>query len=39
MRKSGIDEGKKITPKTDFSLEECMKYIKGYGYLEVTKES
>jgi GTP-binding protein len=39
MRKSGTDEAMKITPKTDFSLEECMEYIKGDEYLEVTPES
>ena len=39
MRKPGTYEGMKITPKTDFSLEACMKYIKGYEYLEVTPES
>ena len=39
MRKSGTDEAMKIAPKTDFSLEECMEYIKGDEYLEVTPES
>ena len=29
----------KIAPKVDFSLEECMEYIKGDEYLEVTPES
>ncbi len=39
MRKSGTDEGAKIFPKIDFSLEECMEYIKDDEYLEVTPES
>ena len=36
MRKSGTDEAMKIAPKVDFSLEECMEYIKDDEYLEVT---
>ena len=36
MRKSGTDAGIKIAPKTQFSLEECMEYIKEDEYLEVT---
>jgi len=39
MRKSGTDEAMKIAPKVDFSLEECMEYIKGDEYLEVTPVS
>ena len=39
MRKSGTDEAMKIAPKVDLSLEECMEYIKGDEYLEVTPES
>ena len=39
MRKSGTDEAMKIAPKTDFSLEECMEYIKADEYVEVTPES
>ena len=39
MRKSGSDEAMKIAPKVDFSLEECMEYIKGDEYLEVTPAS
>ncbi|MFY9242607.1 MAG: translational GTPase TypA [Polaribacter sp.] len=39
MRKSGTDEAMKIAPKTDFSLEECMEYIKEDEYLEVTPAS
>ncbi len=36
MRKSGTDDAMKIAPKIDFSLEECMEYIKVDEYLEVT---
>ncbi len=36
MRKSGTDEAQKIFPKVDFSLEECMEYIRDDEYLEVT---
>jgi GTP-binding protein len=36
VRASGTDDGVKITPKIDFSLEECMEYIKDDEYLEVT---
>ena len=36
MRKSGTDEAMKIFPKTDFSLEECMEYIRADEYLEIT---
>jgi GTP-binding protein len=39
MRKSGTDDAMKIAPKVDFSLEECMEYIRGDEYLEVTPES
>lgn len=39
MRASGSDEGTKIAPKIDFSLEECMEYIKEDEYLEVTPKS
>ncbi len=39
MRKSGSDEAMKIAPKVDFSLEECMEYIKVDEYLEVTPAS
>tara|TARA_B110000444_G_scaffold23328_1_gene19361 strand:+ start:1004 stop:2776 length:1773 start_codon:yes stop_codon:yes gene_type:complete len=39
MRKSGTDEAMKIAPKVDFSLEECMEYIKDDEYLEVTPAS
>jgi GTP-binding protein len=36
VRKSGTDEASKIFPKVDFSLEECMEYIRDDEYLEVT---
>ena len=36
VRKSGTDEAAKIFPKVDFSLEECMEYIKDDEYLEIT---
>ena len=39
MRKSGTDDAMKIFPKVDFSLEECMEYIKDDEYLEVTPQS
>ena len=39
MRKSGTDEAMKIFPKVDFSLEECMEYIKDDEYLEITPKS
>ncbi|CAA0177309.1 GTP-binding protein [Tenacibaculum maritimum] len=39
VRASGSDDGVKIAPKIDFSLEECMEYIRGDEYLEVTPES
>ena len=39
VRVSGSDDGVKIAPKIDMSLEECMEYIKDDEYLEVTPES
>ena len=39
MRKSGTDAGMKIAPKIDFSLEECMEYLKDGEYLEITPAS
>lgn len=39
VRSSGTDDSVKIAPKIDFSLEECMEYIKADEYLEVTLES
>ena len=39
VRSSGNDDSAKIAPKVDFSLEECMEYIRVDEYLEVTPES
>ncbi len=39
VRSSGADDAAKIFPKIDFSLEECMEYIKDDEYLEVTPAS
>ncbi len=39
VRSSGADEAAKIFPKIEFSLEECMEYIKDDEYLEVTPKS
>ena len=39
VRASGTDEGAKIFPKVDFSLEECMEYIRDDEYLEITPMS
>ena len=39
VRSSGTDDSVKIAPKINFSLEECMEYIKVDEYLEVTPES
>ncbi|MGB2225711.1 MAG: translational GTPase TypA [Polaribacter sp.] len=39
VRAAGSDEGLKIAPKIDFSLEECMEYIKEDEYLEITPDS
>ncbi|MDY0779564.1 translational GTPase TypA [Tenacibaculum sp. IB213877] len=39
VRASGSDDGVKIAPKIDMSLEEYMEYIKDDEYLEVTPES
>jgi len=36
VRSSGTDNAAKIFPKVDFSLEECMEYIRDDEYLEVT---
>lgn len=36
VRKTGTDTAVNIAPKKDFSLEECMEYIKDDEYLEVT---
>jgi len=39
VRSSGADDAAKIFPKIEFSLEECMEYIKDDEYLEVTPKS
>ncbi len=39
VRKSGTDTAVNIAPKKEFSLEECMEYIKNDEYLEVTPKS
>ena len=36
VRKSGTDTATNIAPKKEFSLEECMEYIKEDEYLEIT---
>lgn len=39
VRTTSADEAAKIFPKTVFSLEECMEYIRDDEYLEVTPKS
>jgi GTP-binding protein len=39
VRSSGADDAAKIFPKIEFSLEECMEYIKDDEYLEVIPQS
>ncbi len=39
VRSSGNDDAVKIAPKIDFSLEECMEYIREDEYLEITPEN
>lgn len=39
MRKSGTDDKVRIAPPRQFSLEECLEYIQGDEYVEVTPES
>lgn len=39
MRSSGADEGMRIAPKIQFSLEEAMEYINDDEYLEITPVS
>lgn len=39
VRSSGADDAAKIFPKIDFSLEECMEYIRDDEYLEITPKS
>jgi len=36
VRASGTDDSAKIAPKIEFSLEECMEYIRDDEYLEIT---
>jgi GTP-binding protein len=36
MRASGTDDKTRIAPKINFSLEECMEYIQGDEYVEIT---
>ncbi len=39
MRSSGADEKVRLAPAKIFSLEECLEYIQGDEYVEVTPES
>ena len=39
VRASGSDEKARIVPKTIMSLEECLEYIKGDEYVEVTPKN
>ena len=39
MRASGSDDGLRIAPKINFSLEESMEYIQKDEYLEVTPQN
>lgn len=39
MRASGTDDKTRIAPKINFSLEECMEYIQGDEYVEITPTS
>ncbi len=39
MRASGTDDKTRIAPKVNFSLEECMEYIQGDEYVEITPHS
>ncbi len=39
MRASGTDDKTRIAPKINFSLEECMEYIQGDEYVEITPKS
>lgn len=39
VRASGSDDKARIVPKTVMSLEECLEYIKGDEYVEVTPKS
>ncbi|MBW7844556.1 MAG: translational GTPase TypA [Bacteroidia bacterium] len=39
MRASGSDDKMRIAPKINMSLEECMEYIQGDEYVEITPQS
>jgi GTP-binding protein len=39
MRSSGTDDTSRITPKIDFTLEECMEYIQQDECIEVTPQN
>ncbi|MGY6647645.1 translational GTPase TypA [Wenyingzhuangia sp. IMCC45574] len=39
VRSAGNDDAVKIAPKIDYSLEECMEYIREDEYLEITPEN
>lgn len=39
VRAAGSDDSAKIAPKVDFSLEDCMEYLREDEYLEITPKS
>jgi GTP-binding protein len=39
MRSSGADDKVRLAPPKLFSLEECLEYIQGDEYVEVTPQS
>ena len=39
VRAAGSDEKARVIPKTEMSLEECLEYIKGDEYVEVTPKN
>ena len=39
VRASGSDEKARVIPKTEMSLKECLEYIKGNEYVEVTPKN
>jgi GTP-binding protein len=39
MRASGTDDKARMTPKINFSLEECMEYIQDDELVEITPQS
>ena len=39
IRASGSDEKVRVIPKTEMSMEECLEYIKGDEYVEVTPKN